>query len=348
MKTRRLVPMMVSLALVFGLQACNFPGMVAPTPFPFQTPDLTLTAIFSPIAPTSTLPPLVQTATALPTQAVTDTPAPTQTPLIPPTTNTIAPTQTSIVPPATNTPAPTIPPPKNTATPTRAKTATPTLPPVTPTARPNEQLVARRLDTPPTIDGNLSEWKLNRVANDVVYGADRVFSENDLSARFSIGWDQNYLYLAASVKDQKYVQNATGENLYKGDSLEILLDAKLTADFYDTELSADDYQLGISPGSPEPGQNMEAYLWYPRRDRGSVSNVVIAAVATAVGYDVELAIPWNLFDIRPREGQHYGFAFSISDNDKAGSLLQESMVSNVATRRLTDPTTWGDLRLARP
>ncbi len=342
MKCKYLALILIGVFFMLGLQSCKFPGAAAPTPFTSPAPDLTLTAIFSPVAPTATLPPLVQTATALPTQAVADTSTPTHTPVAP------SPTQTPIAPPPTRTPAPTQALPGKTATPTRAVTSTPTRLPITPTARPNVELVAKRLNTPPTIDGDLSEWKLNRAAKYAVYGAGRIASEKDLSAQFAVAWDKDNLYLAVHVKDQKYVQNANGENLYKGDSLEILLDSKLTADYYSASLSGDDFQLGISPGSPAPGKNMEAYLWYPKKEHGKVTIVAIAAKATPDGYDVEVAIPWSVFNITPKENQHFGFAFSVSDDDKSGAKIQESLISNVSTRKLTDPTTWGDLRLGKP
>ena len=139
MRLKYIPSIIISLLILLGLQACNFPGAVAPTPFTNVTPDLTLTAIFSPIAPTATLPPLVLTATALPTQAITNTAAPTHTPLIQ-ATNTPLPlesTDTPIVPPATRVPA--RPSPSKTAVPTRTATFTPTLPPVTPTRAPGRR-----------------------------------------------------------------------------------------------------------------------------------------------------------------------------------------------------------------
>ena len=64
-------------------------------------------------------------------------------------------------------------------------------------------------------------------------------------------------------------------------------------------------------------------------------------------YRVEAAIPWNVFELSPVNGTHYGFCMSVSDNDNPGENAQQSMVSNVATRHLTDPTTWGDLQLVK-
>jgi hypothetical protein len=76
--------------------------------------------------------------------------------------------------------------------------------------------------------------------------------------------------------------------------------------------------------------------------------VEIAAVRTANGYNVEVAIPWSVFEMIPQANQHYGFAFSVSDNDIDGGIAQQSMISSASTRRLTNPTTWGDLILYRP
>jgi hypothetical protein len=49
----------------------------------------------------------------------------------------------------------------------------------------------------------------------------------------------------------------------------------------------------------------------------------------------------------PVSGNHYGFALSVNDNDDPNKNVQQSMVSNVPGRHLTDPTTWGDLQLVK-
>jgi hypothetical protein len=43
----------------------------------------------------------------------------------------------------------------------------------------------------------------------------------------------------------------------------------------------------------------------------------------------------------------YGFAFAVSDNDNPNANEQQSMISNVPDRRLTNPTTWGNLVLGQ-
>jgi len=198
------------------------------------------------------------------------------------------------------------------------------------------------------IDGDWSDWTAKAYpATSVVFGRSNWKDDADLEGSFRVAWDNNFLYVAIKVLDDQYVQGATGENLFRGDSAEILFDANVSADFFDDSLSADDFQLGISPGKGSVGQNMEAYLWYPSSKAGTVSGVKIGAVRSEGIWRVEAAIPWSIFGVTPANGQHYGFAVSVSDNDKAGENLQQSMVSNAAERSLADPTTWGDLTLKK-
>jgi hypothetical protein len=315
----------IVLSLLIGSLACNLPAATAPTPFVFPTPDLTLTAIFSVlVTPTA---PVLQTATPvqLPTQVT-----PSLTPTLPPVLGTFF--------PDTAFPTSTQEQPLATATATQAQVM-----------RPGPEVEAGYMHSRPGIDANLSEWNLTSYnANHITFGADRWDNPEDLSSRFMVGWDFNNLYLAAWVTDEDYVQNAQGQEIFLGDSLEILLDRDLAGDFESQNLSGDDYQLGISPGYTEPGNAPEAYLWHPREKAGIRSDVQVAARRTTTGWEVEAAIPWSVFDLAPREGQAYGFIFSVSDNDRTGHVDQQTMISNVSTRRLGNPTTWGNLVLGRP
>jgi len=123
----------------------------------------------------------------------------------------------------------------------------------------------------PTIDGNLSEWgTLPNAINQVVYGPHNWIGAGDNSATYAVGWDANKLYLAAYVKDDVFVQNQTGESIFKGDSLELLFDTNLAADSHSVLANSDDYQLGISPGGLTSGNNPapQAYLWLPAPHKG--------------------------------------------------------------------------------
>lgn len=328
------------LALVFASLSCNLPLQDDATPFP-ESPSPTagnLAATFTPeftrtlaSAPDSTeIPPVVSSVT--PVSTLTPEPA----------TATAMPTLTASVtvtkPPASPTPPPTV---TVAATKAAARTAT---------SAPSTRVVqnAAYFNTPPVLDGVWDEWKDRSneyPAGAVVWGRENWDGDADLEASFRAAWDEDYLYLAVKVKDDVYVQNAAGNLLYEGDSIEVLLDTKLNEDLYVRSLSPDDFQLGISPGNPDVDGVREAYLWFPRSLAGPRPGVKIAAVRQSGVYRVEIAIPWRVFEVTPASGMRLGFALSVSDNDNGGVNAQQSMVSNASGRVLVDPTTWTELRL---
>lgn len=287
-----------------------------------------------------------------PMEPPTSTPAPTETPTETPTLTVVPPTMTytstllSYDPNATPTPPPTIPS-GYVAPRSQNNTAiylSPTSNSVPPTARPSHGITAVLFS--PTIDGDWGEWPNAEVTSGyVVFGNANWTSDNDLNSSVKTAYDSNYLYVAVKVIDDLYVQKATGYQIYLGDSLEILLDSDLTGDYSIKNLNDDDFQLGISGGLESIDGEKEAYLWYPQNIKGKRDQVAIASQRIDAGYMVEAAIPWSLFSITPASGKHYGFAVSVSDNDNHGILVQESMVSNVSTRKFLNPTTWGDLVL---
>lgn len=331
MNAKRMFPLAAALLALAAL-SCNLPIFNPPTPIAFATPDLTMTAVFvgaqTQAVATLVAPPASQTPTGLaPTSLVPLTPSPTAT--LPPPTATFTASPTSTNPP---------PPPPPTNTPTQSLSG--------PGQRPKFPVIAYFVDDPPYIDGELDEWNLDRYnIESVVYGGRNIEGSEDLSGRAMFTWDDDFLYIGVRVIDDVYAQDASRANLYKGDSLEILLDADVSSDYHQAALSADDFQLGISPGSPEPGEDVEAYLWFPSFAEGSRDEVKIASRLRDDGYIVEAAIPWDVFLTNPYEGAHFGFCLSISDNDNPGQDVQQSMVSNVPIRTLTDPRTWGDLQL---
>ena len=329
--------LLLIIALLAAQLACNMP--VTQTVGESQTqepaPNLTLTALFavtsvvSNATATPTLP-LVVTATFVGSGA---NPTATQ-----PASGSTNPTATT----AAVSPLPTA-----TFKPTAAQAAAAA---TVPGIRPRAQVSAKFLSTPPTIDGDWSEWKDTTTeypATDVVWGRNNWSGGSDLAGSFHIGWDNTNLYIAVKIIDDTYVQNASGQYLYMGDSIEILMDTKLKDDFYYNDLSPDDFQLGITAGRPDINGTKEAYLWLPNNVAGARSVVKIAARQENGLYRVEAAIPWTVFEMTPTAGMHVGFGLSVSDNDNASQNLQQSMVSNNPDRSLVDPTTWGDLQLVK-
>ncbi len=313
--------LIVVMFLILTSLACRLPFGAPVVDMP-STPDWTMTALFgSGILGSLTPQPgekAVEISTSAPASTLTSTPEAT-------------------VPALTETPTPTF-----TIVPTTA------VPPTAAPARSGPVVLAYFVDRPPVLDGNWDDFKpVEYGAGYITYGSASWGGAQDLSSSFRLEWDNQFLYIAVRVIDDVYVQNSKGNYLYLGDSLEVLLDTDLYGDFYANQLTGDDFQLGISPGLYGISGVKEAYLWFPRNVQGARTQVVVASTAIVGGYQVEAAIPWGVFNLVPAEGDHYGFAFSVSDNDKTGTSIQQSMVSNDANRHLTMPMTWGELVLIR-
>jgi hypothetical protein len=305
-----------SLICVSLVSGCSLPfaGSPSPTPFVFPTANATETALAMPTAteaPTQT--PWIITATPLP---ATDTP-----------------TATPVTPTATSTEAPTAAP---------AATAVPG------GAHLGPQTEALYVGNEPSLDGGWGDWDATEYsANSIVWGASNWTGADDLSASYKVEWDEDYLYICAKVTDDIYVQTQTGNDLYKGDSIEVLFDSNYNGDYYTNFLNSDDYQIGVSAGKSGIGDGMEAYLWFPSNRATSTSSVLYGAKAWDKGYRIAAAIPWSILRVTPSAGQHYGFVFSVSDDDSNIGGKQQTLTSSDPYRNILNPMSWGDLVLVK-
>jgi hypothetical protein len=198
-------------------------------------------------------------------------------------------------------------------------------------------------NTPPTIDADLTDWD-SPLVDDVPYD---VWGDTDNDARFTLKWDHDNLYLAVEVEDDNLFQSTTdGSVMYKGDSVEILLDKELKEDYCNTWMDDDDYQLGLTPGDlPTPSSSPAAWLWYPLTIKGTKIVTIASLVTASPGYIIEAAIPWSVFQGAPAGSEYYGFAFSVSDNDHSGTQ-QEGMISTAPKRTIySNPMLWGTLQI---
>jgi len=350
-KLRHIIVISIVLVVLTG---CTLPGFSTPTPFSFPTPDKTMTALFEPtqaVPATSASDSSSESdgdqSTATPKSVPTNTPKPDETDDIDDgeATKTLEPTDTE---------------------PTEVSY-------VGPAVRSGPSIIAD-YTTIIVMDGDLAGWEppIQKVTNYVIYGPSNWTDNDDSSYSVVAGWDKDYLYLGVRVWDDKYVQEASGSKIYLeeasgskiylGDSIEIHFDRYVSGDYYLHAMTADDYQIGISPGqgsivyvtsygkvaAATVSNPPQAYLWFPKSKAGIKDEIKIGAVKTGQGYMVEWKIPWSLLGVtNPSAGDHYGFAISINDNDLAGTQTQQTVVSNVGTRVYSDPTTWGDLYLRK-
>jgi hypothetical protein len=194
------------------------------------------------------------------------------------------------------------------------------------------------------LDGRFEDWPGTwQPMNTVILGVDRHDGPGDLSGNFQVGWNANGLMLAIRVNDDIYRPGPQGSDLWQGDSIEIQFDRQLSEDYDSTVADGDDYQIGIA--FDENLTATRAYRWLPLDRFGEVA-LPSAITISDQGYQLEVMIPWYLFDIQsPDIGRAYGFNISVNDNDSEGNA-QETVISASPARTTHDnPTEWGTLRL---
>ena len=194
--------------------------------------------------------------------------------------------------------------------------------------------IARISDPPPPVDGSLE--RVDAVAStaawrdkgQVTVGPEHWQGEADLSGQVFFGWDQQLLYVAAKVRDDKVIQPFFGTHLWKGDHLELFLDVPRQPVGGRDKKKV--YQLGISPGNGKKGAEevgAEVVRWTPTA--GAIEGARVAARHTADGYVVEVAIPWKSLGIDGAavEGIAFGIEIGLSDSDTIGEGGQETVMS---------------------
>ncbi len=220
------------------------------------------------------------------------------------------------------------------------------VPTVVPTAGPT-LFGAKRMETPPAIDAEFSEWEglpygLTRLVN----SSDQWNGAADTSALWNAAYDDKFLYLALNVQDDVWAQHANGADMFLGDTIELLLDRDLAGDLGAASADGDDFQFGFSPGNfGVAPRTTEGYLRLPANEARLDTRIVLAFKPSGTGYFAEIAIPWEILRGTPAPGTTLGFTLSLFDNDLAGEAAVQSLVSTTKQRDNNNPNTWDQLVL---
>lgn len=244
--------------------------------------------------------------------------------------------------------------------------------------RPAPPMLAVRTAVPVQIDGDFAEWRsqelaaisgLTMAAPDLLMFKQRDRSGmDDISGEVRLLWDPEHLYVHATVMDDRVVPGMAGRELYRGDHLAVWLDHDHDGDFGQIARTADDWQIGFSPGRPA-----QAHAWVPKPGRHGLqvaSRPHIDPYSGGVyGYELEAAIPWADLGGRPpglvpgapirppapQTGEPRRYALALAGVVGCGLVLSDSdaqpqelaYVSN-SRFRWADPTSFNTLLLVEP
>ena len=198
-----------------------------------------------------------------------------------------------------------------------------------------EFFIVPKLSERVKVDGMLSEYKniipIVRDNAENLYPTDAiVFKQwtgpNDLSSKVYIAYDDNYLYFAATVTDDYFVNITSGNRLFLGDSFQIAIDTlndALCPDLLGGAQGYDenDYEYGIALTEKGP----EVFCWTAAKERkkiaGSIRKIPFKVKKVNKNtWNYELAIPWtDLVPLRPLEGSVFALEYVLIDNDTPGT-----------------------------
>lgn len=183
---------------------------------------------------------------------------------------------------------------------------------------------AKKIDTPPVIDGKLNEWDFNggMFAEDesTVTGAD-YGGLGDLSGKAKVLWDDENMYFAAEVTDDIMHMYSGNDpwNVWNYDSIQLGIASSNTASVI-TEIG-----LAITADGPKVyGYSFEKAGTNP----GIIENAELEVKRDGFKTYYEASIPWKEFlpdGVKPERGRNICFSMLLNDrdNDSNGRAFME-------------------------
>ncbi|GGH19105.1 alpha/beta hydrolase fold domain-containing protein [Paenibacillus segetis] len=198
-----------------------------------------------------------------------------------------------------------------------------------------------KLSNPIQIDGNLEEWKeqVSFDVNDVKM--DNWKGVQDTSGVGHLTWDNNNLYLAVEVTDDKHSQEENGDAIWNGDSVQFAIGVANE----DGSVPGDYHEMGVALTDK---RDLSKWRWMAPAGFGMGEYVEIdqAIIRNNNKTIYEMAIPWSELteDTKAmKQGVKLKFSMLINDNDGNGRKGWLEFNSGIGTAK--NIHAFGDLYL---
>jgi hypothetical protein len=227
-------------------------------------------------------------------------------------------------------------------------------------------LYAPRVSDPPALDGDFAKWQVGPLyvldqATQIVAGPKLWRGTGEFSARFALGWDDNYLYVGAEVTDPNLYQPFSERDIAKGDVVSLILETAFRKNFSNISTNGDEYLLLFSPGNFAAVKpyvySEEDYLPLRSVPRNYNLEIKTAWKKTASGFSGDMAIPVAWFDGgKFQTGYEIGLTLGAqkalprdsgtsSDSEDIPHVIFRSKADRVFPARIGNPSTYQRLVL---
>jgi len=185
--------------------------------------------------------------------------------------------------------------------------------------------------TPYAIDGDLSDWNLGAMTPAVLDAQEQLSDDSsdkanwdspeDSSGEFYLLWDDENIYIAVVMKDDKLSMNKTGDSIWNADCIETFFS---TTNFCPD--CSEHYQYGFNA-------NDQRYNWCNMDGNGSIEPdyLQIASSETADGYICEVSIEYGqMLSLDFSVGNTIGFHPVFDDTDNGDREIQMTWTGRIA------------------
>jgi hypothetical protein len=184
-------------------------------------------------------------------------------------------------------------------------------------------LLCRYTEKPLKIDGNLDEW--DRAVHIDMARLGQIRSKEwggvlDLSGEFALQWDNQYLYIAAEVQDDTFLQSYTGADLWRGDSILVGVTASRASLWEKIGYEDGDHEFGMAL-LEDNRATLQRFAGVPA-ENAPRPQIAIRRDGKRLYY--EAAIPWaQLRPLTPKPELLFGLGLLFSDEDGQGRGMLE-------------------------
>ncbi|PAU95591.1 hypothetical protein CK503_00560 [Aliifodinibius salipaludis] len=176
------------------------------------------------------------------------------------------------------------------------------------------------------VDGRSDEEAWNRSTDNFI-GA-----YSPVNAEISSAWDENNLYVWASVNDSDSYDSSDSTKNSPGVAV-MVAPEKLS----DNSLVEGTYKVFATPSEDLLTHQGSSGLWTE-----NIMEIELVANEHPTGYQLEIAIPWAEIGGRPENDQGIGFNIELQSRSESDGTLQKETLSG---NRVKHPSTWTKIEL---
>jgi hypothetical protein len=208
---------------------------------------------------------------------------------------------------------------------------------------PRNSRTAHEVKIRPKLDGTMETWNgMTKIAliNPKVAG-------DDASGMASVGWDDEFLYVAVEMRDNELLNVQPRAKLFRQDSIELLFSTEPRD--AGSGYGPNDFQLFLVPTS---GEGRPLITEVTDRESGKVEDIggaLCFAGKVKNGWILQTAIPWKQFKgFAPKLGSTASFELRVNDADTSHERFKIDP-SDIPDSSLdtTNPAAWSLLRFEK-